>query len=81
MTTAQRQFRKENRDRAERVKNLLQSAQHVRRGLEATDISDLLADIRHWCDANKQDFGELDASAYRHYSAEVVQARTGVEQL
>lgn len=37
---------------------------------EAT-VVDLLADARHWCDANGKDFYEFDRIAYRHYLAEL----------
>jgi hypothetical protein len=36
-----------------------------------TCIVDLLADLRHICDAIGADFGELDGMAYRHYSEEL----------
>lgn len=45
-----------------------------------TAVTDLLANIRHFCDAKGLDFGCLDNDAYGHYSVEVVQARTGVTQ-
>jgi hypothetical protein len=41
-----------------------------------TCIVDLLADLRHLCDAlGGLDFNSLDVQAYRHYAAEVVEAR------
>ena len=33
-------------------------------------ITDLLTDIRHYCDARSVDFAVCDRSAYRHYAAE-----------
>lgn len=33
-------------------------------------ITDLLTDIRHYCDARNVDFAGCDRSAYRHYAAE-----------
>jgi hypothetical protein len=45
-----------------------------------TALVDLLANVRHFCDAKGIAFHEADDSAHRHYSAEVVQARTGEEQ-
>ena len=45
-----------------------------------TGIVDLLANVRHFCDAKGIKFHEADDDAHRHYTAEVVQARTGVEQ-
>lgn len=34
-------------------------------------MSCMLADIRHWCDAKKLEFHELDTRGYRHYSEEI----------
>ena len=34
-------------------------------------LIDLLADARHWCDANDQDYADLDRIAYQHYLAEL----------
>jgi hypothetical protein len=40
-------------------------------------VRDLLADVKHYCDANTVDFyAELDA-AHRYYTEEVVEARQG----
>jgi len=39
-------------------------------------VIDLLADLRHYCDAHKLDFANLDRIAYGHYTAEVGEART-----
>jgi hypothetical protein len=40
-----------------------------------TNLIDFLADARHWCDRNRESYAELDRQAYRHYSAERVDAR------
>jgi hypothetical protein len=32
-----------------------------------TNLIDLLADARHWCDANDEDFYQLDRRAHAHY--------------
>jgi hypothetical protein len=45
-----------------------------------TAIVYLLANVRHFCDGKRIEFHQADKSAHRHYTAEVVQARTGVEQ-
>lgn len=44
-----------------------------------TDITDLLADIRHFCDANGLDFANLDRMAYQHYLAELGEERGVIE--
>lgn len=36
-----------------------------------TNLIDLLADARHWCERNGQCFGDLDRLAYDHYLAEL----------
>lgn len=40
-----------------------------------TNLIDLLTDARHWCDANRESFAELDRIAYQHYAAEAVAER------
>lgn len=35
-----------------------------------TDLSDLLAHVRHFCDRAGIDFGEVDSHAYRAYSGD-----------
>ena len=40
-----------------------------------TAICDLLADLRHYCDANAMDFGEQDRLARMHYLAELMEER------
>ncbi len=35
------------------------------------EMIDLMADARHWCDANDESFEELDRQAFRHYLAEL----------
>jgi hypothetical protein len=36
-----------------------------------TDLADLLADLRHWCDVNGIDFAAEDNRAYRNYTEEL----------
>lgn len=36
-----------------------------------TNLVDLLADARHWCDAQNESYAELDRRAYEHYLAEI----------
>ncbi len=36
-----------------------------------TCLVDFLADARHWCDREGEDFADLDRRAYRHYLAEL----------
>jgi hypothetical protein len=44
-------------------------AQHIKDGPETPSeaITDLLADIRHYCDTHDLNFAELDHVAYGHY--------------
>jgi hypothetical protein len=44
-------------------------------GAESTEpyetvVTDLLSDLRHFCDSEDLDFAKLDKAAYTHYSAE-----------
>lgn len=39
-------------------------------------LIDLLADARHWCDANSLSFADLDRQAYQHYLAETEAERS-----
>lgn len=38
--------------------------------LDDAIVSDLLADLRHWCDKRQWDFAQLDHRAYRNYLSE-----------
>jgi hypothetical protein len=88
-----RQYTRDNKRRANTVKSALQNIarsqypqadarlQPLRTEEEfRTALVDLLADIRHYCDSSRIAFHDLDQSAHRHYTAEVVQGRTGEEQ-
>jgi hypothetical protein len=70
-----RLYKKENITRAQRVNELLGYPKTQGDGEQA--VIDLLADIRHWCDEEHAPFAELNRIAHMHYTAEVVQARTG----
>ena len=75
---AKARYAEENRRAAKRALALVSK---VNRGDDIeTNITDLLANIRHLCDLLELDYAELDYGAYHHYTAEVVQARTGAEQ-
>jgi hypothetical protein len=39
-------------------------------------LVDLLADARHWCDRNGEDYAALDRLAYHHYLAELYEERS-----
>ncbi|KAA0214971.1 MAG: hypothetical protein EDM82_08490 [Cyanobacteria bacterium CYA] len=41
----------------------------------ASNLIDLLADARHWCDRNDQCYGDLDRIAYDHYLVELWEER------
>ena len=62
-----------NRERANRAKPALCSYQdlvgEVDPSFEAT-VSDLLADIRHFCDDHNLNFDDLEQRALRHYHSE-----------
>ena len=73
-----RAYREQNEVRAERITKLI--GYPSTQGDSKQAVIDLLADIRHWCDEAKSQFYKLDRVAHMHYTAEVVQARTGEEQ-
>ena len=83
-----RHFARNNKRCADTIRFILQSQaradapiQPIRKREDyQTGIVDLLANVRHFCDAKGIKFHEADDDAHRHYTAEVVQARTGVEQ-
>jgi hypothetical protein len=63
-----------NQDRADRVTTTL-AAYMATKGetpdTPETDLIDLLADIRHFCDTEELALGDLDRIAHGHYLAEV----------
>jgi hypothetical protein len=59
------------RQRCRRIARVLRHGQ----GSPFENHIDLLADARHWCDANAENFGEFDRQAYRHYLAELDEYR------
>lgn len=64
-----------NKNRAARCAKVLA---RYRTGDTKTDcLVDFLADARHWCDRNGQDYARLDRLAYDHYIAEVNEERGG----
>lgn len=58
----------ENSRRAERISQAIRS--YSEEDDDETNLIDLLADARHWCDQNGLSFAELDRLAYIHYLAE-----------
>ncbi|MCA9281072.1 MAG: hypothetical protein H6812_10630 [Phycisphaeraceae bacterium] len=42
----------------------------------ASNLIDLLADARHWCDRSGRCFGDLDRNAHSHYLAEIDSERS-----
>jgi len=40
-------------------------------GSKREGLIDLLADARHWCDRQGEDFAQLDRMAHQHYLAEL----------
>lgn len=89
--TESKRAARDNKARAEKVREALQTMRDATqtdtgdrkdplRSKESYELAltDLLANARHFCDAKGLDYADCDESAYGHYSAEVVQARTGV---
>lgn len=65
-----------NKDHAKKAERLLIGYSEMnQKNLHPEDIIDILADIRHLCDAKKWDFADLDRLGYRHYCAEIPKPR------
>jgi len=63
-----------NEKRAKTAEKAIRTAYHNHpTRIVQEDVTDILADIRHLCDARKWAFHDLDRTAYGHYSEE----RTG----
>lgn len=76
---ARTRYQRENRARTIRVRDILNECYSAKTENSETALTDLLADIRHFCDAKELAFSDVDRRAHEHYSAEIVQARTGAE--
>lgn len=64
-------MRRNNLNRARGIFKALRRWHEDKRADLGTVLTDALADMRHLCDLNKLDFIQLDASAERHYLAEL----------
>lgn len=65
-----------NNERADRIAFILR--QHYE-DAQKTDLIDLLADARHFCDQQEFDYARLDGYAYTHYATENVALRAEEE--
>ncbi len=63
----------ENMDRADVVRDMLlrQYRSFDSYDDEVDAVTDLLANIRHYCDVNDIDFATCDRRAYAHYTEEI----------
>lgn len=77
---AKKRYQKENTARGSEFAEILVTRYGATREGQETALTDLLADVRHFCDTTGLNFSHVDRRAHEHYTAEVVQARTGVEQ-
>ena len=59
-----------NYPRARRAQRALRAHGTERFVAQPHDLTDLLADLRHYCDIRGWDFGNQDRIAYDHYCAE-----------
>lgn len=59
-----------NKKRAARLKKLIKGYAGDPFGDLKTDVIDVLADIRHLCQAHGLNYGVLEADAFDHYIAE-----------
>jgi len=80
--TATRKYAKQNREHGALIDRVLELARTngMYEDDDATAITDLLADLRHWGDLHNHVIANLDDAALNHYQAEIQQALTGEEQ-
>jgi hypothetical protein len=69
----------DNAERAKRIEMLLDRYQESFGDIgddvrDATFLASVLADVRHWCDANSVDFQRATTLANEHYEAELDEA-------
>jgi hypothetical protein len=63
-------------DRTARIGRVITShARLLTGGSDALAISEILADLRHYCDSKSLAFEELDATACENYEEEASQSR------
>lgn len=60
------------KSRAKALKKILAKTYDDGRGATPANITDMLTDLRHLCDAEGLSFAECDRAAYRHYGPEVL---------
>lgn len=65
---------RQNESRADRIEHALAITSDKNGEAEPsgvfTDVSDMLASLRHFCDRAGLDFGEVDSHAYRAYQGD-----------
>lgn len=76
-TEAKMYHRSNNEARAGNVCDILRG-RYDRDDDDETKLTDLLSDIRHFCDVYGVDYAVADRADHNHYTAEVAQAQTGV---
>lgn len=65
----------DNRARSKTIRQIVDQHFNAKPNGNLMALTDLLASVRHFCDYNNIDFGQVDKIAYRHYLSE----KTGVE--
>jgi len=68
MNVLQRTFRKSSR--ANRIQSIIKKTNGTHPEDIKDGVTDILADLRHYCDAHGIDFAKQDKVAYQHYSEE-----------
>ena len=69
-----------NRECSDLIQDILVESMDFDQDDPGTAVTDLLADIRHYCDAHALAFHECDRRAYQHYSEEKGDERLGLEE-
>jgi hypothetical protein len=64
------------KDRTARTGRVIKSHAKLKRSSQAAAVSEMLTDLRHYCDSKKLPFEKLDSEASENYEHEVSQSRT-----
>lgn len=71
-----------NKRRTKRIGRIITNYRKREGSTAPEALTDILTDLRHYCDSKGLDFGALDQKAHEHYSGELHDAkfRTAADQ-
>jgi hypothetical protein len=65
--------RRRNEDRADQVNDVLESYHRLSGNDPNDQVTDLLADVLHWCNVRNVSFPSMLKTAFMHYCAELTE--------